>query len=92
MAANLHGWRLEQGIHLLKRFWFKLDRGEGYGVTAHSRQDAEQLLSTFGYPADSQRIVGVIEGVSIASLDEDRVLPSIGPVAVRGVWFPCHNL
>jgi hypothetical protein len=77
---------------MLKRFWFKLDRGDGYGVTAHSRSDAESLLAKYGYPADTQRVVEVIEGVAVSSLDEDAVLPCIGPIVVRGVWFPCHNL
>ena len=94
MAADLHEGFSEQGgvSKRLKRFWFKLDRGDGYGVTAHSRSDAESLLAKYGYPSDTQRVVEVIEGISVSTLDGESVLPSIGPIVVRGVWFPCHNL
>jgi hypothetical protein len=30
--------------------------------------------------------------VDVASLDAKHVLPNIGPVVVRGVWFPALNL
>lgn len=76
---------------MLVRFWFQTDRGLGYGVTASSQADAEALLKGFGYPLQSERIVSVRQGVSTASLDKE-VLPNAGPLAVRGVWYPCRNV
>ena len=77
---------------MLTRFWFKTDRGHGYGVTANSQSDAENLLKDCGYPLPSERLVGIVQGVTAASLDKDEVLPNAGPLAVRGVWYPCRNV
>jgi len=77
---------------MMTSFWFKTDRGLGYGVTATSQADAEALLKSHGYPLPSERVVAVTRGVTIAALDKEHVLPNIGPMRVRGVWFPCRNL
>ena len=77
---------------MLTRFWFKTDRGLGYGVTAKSQIDAEELLKRHGYPLPSERVVSVVAGVKLAALDKEEVLPNVGPLAVRGVWFPCRNI
>lgn len=76
---------------MLRRYWFQVDRGLGYGVTAMSIEDARALLVTYGYPSADVRITGVIEDVAVDSLDADHVLPNAGPVVTRGVWFPRHN-
>ena len=77
---------------MLTRFWFKTDRGPGYGVTASSQSDAENILKSLGYPLPSERIIGVTPGVNLSSLDKDEVLPNVGPLAVRGVWYPRRNI
>ena len=77
---------------MLKRFWFRTDVGFGYGVTAHSRLDAEHLLAGYGYPSASHRVVEVVEDVELSALDPSHVLPNAGPVVVRGVWYPRHNV
>lgn len=77
---------------MLQRFWFKTDRGLGYGVTASSQADAEKLLKNHGYPLPTERITHVTQGVSVSSLDKEHVLPNAGPLAVRGVWYPRHNI
>ena len=77
---------------MLTRFWFKTDRGLGYGVTAKSQADAEDLLKRHGYPLPTERVIAVTRGVSMSALDKDEVVPNVGPLAVRGVWFPCRNL
>ena len=77
---------------MLTRYWFKTDRGHGYGVTASSQTDAENILKGFGYPLPSERLVGVVAGIGMASLDKEEVLPNIGPMAVRGVWYPRRNI
>ncbi len=76
----------------LIRYWFKTDRGTGYGVTAASRNEAMRLLERYGYPLPLERVVNVTEGVTTAALDREHVLPYAGPLLMRGVWFPCHNV
>ena len=77
---------------MLTRFWFKTDRGLGYGVTAKSQADAEALLKSHGYPLPTERVLAVTRDVKMAALDKEDVVPNVGPLAVRGVWFPCRNL
>jgi hypothetical protein len=77
---------------MLRRYWFQVDRGLGYGVTAMSVEDARGLLAACGYPGVDVRVTGVIEDVAVDFLDADHVLPNAGPVAIRGVWFPRHNV
>jgi hypothetical protein len=78
---------------MLIRYWFSSDAGLGFGVTAHSIQDAIELLSSVGYiPGSDFNPSRVVENVSISALDQNHVVPNIGPVVVRGVWFPCRNI
>jgi len=77
---------------MLKRFWFATQESFGYGVTAHSRDQAESLLNSLGYPRENETIVRVIEDIAVTELDQNHVLPNSGSVAVFGVWFPNHNL
>jgi hypothetical protein len=30
----------------------------------------------------------VIEGITVAELDPRHVVPNMGPIAVRGMWYP----
>jgi hypothetical protein len=73
----------------LRRFWFRRPVGFGYGVTALSVQDAEQLLARAGLAWDW---VEVVEDVDLSGLDSGHVLPNVGGVAFRGVWYPALNL
>ena len=77
---------------LLKRYWFATKPGLGYGVTAESRDDAEELLRSFGYPRNGEAVLNVTENIDLVTLDSKHVLPNSGPSAVRGVWFPRHNV
>ena len=77
---------------MLKRYWFATDTDLGYGVTAASRTEAESLLRSYGYPREGQSVVKVVENIEVSALDANHVLPSSGPVAVRGIWFPRHNV
>ena len=77
---------------MLKRYWFRTDPPLGYGVTAESRAAAERLLQEYGYPLSEQRVVEILEDVEVTSLDPDHVLPNSGPLVVRGIWYPRHNL
>jgi hypothetical protein len=77
---------------MLIPFWFKTSAGLGYGVTAASQDEAIQLLRLYGYPSPGAEITAVTPGVVFANLDQDHVAPNAGPLAVRGVWFPRHNV
>lgn len=77
---------------MLTAFWFKTSIGLGYGVTAHDRRDAEALLRAFGYPRPGEVVCDVISGIRHAELEQNHVAPNAGPIVVRGVWFPRHNL
>ncbi|SDQ21001.1 hypothetical protein SAMN05428982_0103 [Pseudoxanthomonas sp. CF385] len=77
---------------MLRRYWFQVDRGLGYGVTALSVDDARGLLTKYGYPRSDERITGVIEDVAVDALDASHVMPNAGPLVIRGVWYPRHNL
>ena len=76
----------------LTAFWIEspdLAPPFGYGVTAFSRSDAFELIRSYGLrlPADVSQL-RVTEGVRVSDLDADHVVPNIGPIVVRGVWFP----
>jgi hypothetical protein len=77
---------------MLRRYWFQVDRGLGYGVTAISVEDARALLAHYGYPLTGERITGVIEDVALDAVDALHVMPNAGPVVIRGVWYPRHNV
>jgi hypothetical protein len=75
---------------MLVAYWFQTARGQGYGVTGYSREDAGNLLRVFGYPRSGETIVEVIEGVRQDQLDQRHVVPNAGPMVLRGVWYPNH--
>lgn len=77
---------------MLKRYWFATRPGIGYGVTATSQIDARSLLHRFGYSREGEIIVEVVENISVSDLDANHVIPNAGPIVIRGVWFPRHNL
>lgn len=78
---------------MLVRYWFPSDTGLGFGVTGRTLDDALALLSSFGYePGRDFNPSRVVENVSVSALDQNHIVPNIGPVVVRGVWFPCHNV
>ena len=77
----------------LRRFWFGLARGLGVGVTAGSRLEAEALArdacSQSGWPFEP---VEVLEDVDVRDLDQNHVVPNMGPPNFKGVWFPRQNI
>jgi len=80
----------------LRRFWFTFRCGEMpsphgryWGLTAYDLNDAlgilgKQLFCGGSLPAP----LYCIEDVDVSTLDPKHVLPNIGSVVVRGVWFP----
>ena len=72
---------------LLKRFWFETAGHRGIGVTAYSVEDAISLIDEEPTLA-VEHITSVIEDVDIRDLDQDHVIPNMGPVDFRGIWYP----
>ncbi len=83
----------------LHRYWFEFDLSgassapigvrRGCGVTAFSREDALQLLARLVFAAHGiPPIAREIDNVDISTLDPDHVIPNMGLVVQRGVWFP----
>lgn len=77
----------------LRRFWFTFDPASrpigclGYGVTAWTREDALAILSQ-QMPGEVDTIAEYIEDVDVSTLDPRHILPNVGDVTVRGIWFP----
>lgn len=63
----------------------------GFGVTAWSLDDALRIIRALGYGCylpDSPRALRVTEGVTVAGLDQPHVVANMGPIVVRGMWYP----
>lgn len=84
---------------MLKRYWFEFSDcdnvvlptgiSKGCGVTAYDYDDAINILKEFVFKRTSiPTIKKFIENVIIEKLDEDHVLPNMGIVNSRGIWFP----
>lgn len=83
-------------MNILRRFWFKFVNPPefsplalGCGVTAYDYADASNILKTrvFG-EKPVLMIESVIEDIDIQTLDSNDVIPNMGVVVNRGVWFP----
>lgn len=80
----------------LRRFWFNFERiGEmtplnlGCGVTAYDYDDAIALLRERVFTKTAMpKIARCIPDVDVATLDANHVLPNLGSVIERGIWFP----
>jgi len=88
-------------MSLLRRYWFEFEPlskpsplNLGCGVTAYSYEDAVALMGelVFNQPPFSEdpppKIVRVLEDVDVSKLDQGHVIPNMGLVVDRGVWFP----
>jgi hypothetical protein len=77
---------------MLIAYWFKTDTTMCYGVTAESKDAALRLLAEYGYPFPGQTITAVVENIKHAELDQNHIAPNSGPLVVRGIWYPMHNI
>jgi hypothetical protein len=87
-----------QSTTLLDTFWFTfpqdLHMPFGIGVTAYSEADAYELMHERGVSdwfANAKEIV-VQKNVRIQDLSQSNIVPNIGPMQLRGVWYPCMNI
>lgn len=73
----------------LTPYWFPVPGHGGIGVTAASLAEAAELATAAaverGWPLDPR---SVQQNVDVATLDGERVVPRMGDVRRRGVWFP----
>ena len=81
----------------LRRFWFTFSPRPQYsplalgcGVTAFDRTDAIEILHRLVFAGRPAPLVvdEVIEDVDVLQLDPGHVIPNMGLVTTRGVWFP----
>lgn len=81
----------------LRTYWIRFEKlslpgfwNLGCGVTAFDRDDAiglvrQRLISIDGVVP---RIMDIAEDVKTSDLEQRHVLPNIGDMNVRGIWFP----
>ena len=80
----------------LKRYWFRFATiprptplNLGCGVTARDYDEAFGMLKARVFAgAALPSVVECVEDVDVQTLDTKHVLPNLGVVAERGVWFP----
>ena len=79
---------------LLTAYWVEDDAAEWHGrrlgVSAYSLGDALELLAGAGYEVDPESAT-VREGVRVGELDQNHVVPNMGVIVRRGVWYPNLN-
>jgi hypothetical protein len=82
----------------LDTFWFSFPQDPhlpfDIGVTAFSEADARALLQERGVAewfSEAKEVV-IKQGVRIEDLDQSNVRPNVGPLHLRGLWYPCMNV
>jgi hypothetical protein len=83
---------------MLRRYWIHLRDADkfaglrlGCGVTAFDLDDALALLRTQVIGDQPFDVEAVVEDVDVRALDPGHVLPNMGVVARRGIWFPLSH-
>jgi hypothetical protein len=77
----------------LMRYWFKTKKGLGFGITAFSEEDAKVLLTDMATTIGKDyEVLEIITNVDVRTLDQNHVIPNMGPPNLRGVWYPLLNL
>ena len=82
------------GRQLLTAFWVERDdaawHGRRLGVSAYSLEDALALLAASGYDVNPSTAT-VRTDVRVSDLDQFHVVPNMGTIVRRGVWYPNLN-
>jgi hypothetical protein len=81
----------------MKIYWLKIRRkgpfGTEFGITAHNWDDAMSLLAKASR-ADSSVVIDATavenyrEIENVDELDQNHVVPNMGVILRRGIWFP----
>ena len=88
---------------MLKRFWFVSNPDDrfgvrNFGVTAVNTDEAINILLKYLTrfdPETSKHITKnteIIEDIDIQLLDLNHVIPNMGVVTIKGIWWPNINL
>lgn len=75
----------------LTTFWVEFGDAHAnkYGVTAYSLDDAISLLKEKVFRKQPMPpILNYKENIRVSDLDQNHVVPNIGPISERGIWFP----
>ena len=76
----------------LKRYWFATEVGLGIGVTAFDIEDAKALIRSNKYAMKYKpKFEEYVQDIDIRALDQKHVIPNMGIVVHRGIWFPELN-
>ena len=80
---------------ILTRYWFTFPKlpdkaalNLGCGVTAYNYEDAIDLLRERVFGGMEPTVLAFAENVDVTNLDKSHVIPNMGQVIARGVWFP----
>ena len=84
---------------MLHRYWFTFPRSSftelpqgiliGCGITAYSQEDAINILQTTLFKsAVMPEFETITQDVDISTLDGSHILPNMGDITSRGIWFP----
>jgi hypothetical protein len=76
---------------LLNTYWieFGAPLNMHFGVTAYSFDDAMILLKQRAFVKQSiPAVKNVTENIQFKDLDQNHVVPNIGVITERGVWYP----
>ena len=82
----------------LTHYWIKSPRPHapiGFGVTACSLSEAVGILTVLGYGShlpDDINQLEVIAGIEAEKIEDEYVLSHMGPMVVRGIWYPFRTL
>ena len=67
----------------------------GFGVTAHTFDDALEIIRSLGYgdylPMDLGEL-RVIQRIRYRDVPNDHVRNHMGPIVVRGLWYPFRRV
>ncbi len=83
----------------LRRYWFTFPRSSfkelpqgiriGCGITAYNQEDAINILQTSVFKSpEMPEFETITQDVDISTLDGSHILPNMGDVTLRGIWFP----
>lgn len=76
---------------LLKFFWIEFGPtlADKYGVTAYTFDDAVNILrQTVFRMKYIPPVLKYTEDIKFEDLDQNHVIPNMGVIAIRGIWFP----
>jgi hypothetical protein len=81
---------------LLTAFWIvppHRDGPLGYGVTAFSLADAFEIIQSLGFELPNDRsMFHITTNITVADLDDSYVVKHMGPIVVRGLWYPFFRI